>query len=114
MPTYMASSTAAVAIVGADLFDGETWSRSPRNRALVSFGMVGSTNPADTGVELRIDETRVGAFFNSRGGANLSPNKDDIFALENLFIPAGAQVRCVVTDAAATNAVITAVGIEDR
>ena len=114
MPSYTISNTAAVAIVGADLFNGETWARSPRNRVATGFAMVGSTNPGDTGVDLFVDETRIGAFMNTQGGANLVPNRDDMNDLEALFIPAGAQLRCVVNDAAATNAVITTMRVEDQ
>jgi hypothetical protein len=114
MPSYTISNTAAVAIVGADLFGNEVWSRSPRNRVATSFAMVGSTNAGDTGVDLFIDETRIGTFMNTQGGANLVPQFDDFQSLEALFIPAGAQLRCVVNDAAASNPVITTIRVEDQ
>lgn len=114
MPVYMVAATAAVAIVGANLFSTETWSRSPRPRLITEFGMTGSAVGGDTTVELEIDETRIGSFFNTRAGAGIVPNKDDMFPLERLYIPAGAELRCVVRDGATTEIVRMAIGIEDQ
>ena len=113
MATWSGSVTAAVAIVGADLFDGETWGRAPRNRVITEFAMVGSTNPADTKIDLKVEETGIGSFFNTQGGANLVPQKDDIRVLNRYFVPANAQIRAIVTNAAATNAVNFLLSVED-
>jgi len=111
MPNFTAANTAAVAVVGADLFDGETWARSPVDRILNGFAYTGSAVIGDTEVEVFIDEVRVGSFFNS---ALLTPQIDrDIQPLESLGVPAGAQLRCVVIDAAATSIVYALVAIED-
>jgi len=81
---------------------------------VTAFGLTGSAVGGDTRVELAIDETRIGDFFNTRAGAGIVPNKDDMFAMERLFVPAGAQLRCVVRDAAATEIVRTAITLEDQ
>ena len=111
MPNFTADNTAAVAIVGADLFDGETWARSPVDRVLKGIAYTGSAVIGDTEIEVYIDEVRVGSFFNS---ALLTPQVDrDVMPLEDLGIPAGAQLRAVVVDAAATSIVYTMAALED-
>jgi len=111
MPNYTADNTAAVAIVGADLFAGQVWARAPQNRVLNGFAYTGSAVIGDTEVEVYIDEVRVGSFFNS---ALLTPQIDrDIQPLEALGVPGGAQLRCNVIDAAATSIVYALVALED-
>ena len=110
MPNYTASVTAAVAIVGADVFSGQVWARSPVDRILTGVGMTGSAVVGDTEVEAFIDEVRVGQFFNT---ALLLPNQDEIQDLEELFVPAGAQLRALVRDAAATNPIYISIVVED-
>jgi len=111
MPNFTSDTTAAVAIVGADLFSGETWARSPVNRVLNGIAYTGSAVIGDTEIEAFIDEVRVGSFFNS---ALLTPQIDrDIQPLEALGVPAGAQLRAVVVDAAATSIVYALAALED-
>ena len=111
MPNFTADVTAAVGIVGADMFTGETWARSPVDRVLNGFAFTGSAVIGDAEVEVFIDEVRVGSFFNS---ALLTPQVDrDIQPLESLGVPAGAQLRCVVIDALATSIGYGMVAIED-
>lgn len=111
MPTYTADNTAVVAIVGADLFAGEVYARSPQDRVLNGVAYTGSAVIGDTEIDLFIDEIRVGSFFNS---ALLTPQSDrDMMGLESLGVPAGAQLRAIVTDAAATSVVYTQVALED-
>lgn len=114
MPSFTVPNTAAVAIVGADLFANRVWARSPRDRVIAQFGMVGSAVGGDMAVDLLIDETRVGEYMNSRGGAGLVPLKDDMIVLEDLLVQAGSQIRCIVTDAAATEIVRTSIVLNDR
>jgi len=114
MPSFTVPNTAAVAIVGADLFANQVWARSPRDRVVSKFGMVGSAVGGDMAIDLLIDETRIGEYMNTRGGAGLVPNFDDMSVLEDLLVPAGAQLRCVVTDAAATEIVRTTIVLNDR
>jgi hypothetical protein len=110
MGMWIASVAAATAAVGADLFSAETWARSPRNRVLNGLALKGSAAAGDTEVELFIDEVRVGNFFNTNTGF---PNIDDLFALDRLGVPAGAQLRCLVRDAATTNPIHAAPSLED-
>ena len=111
MPNFTADNTAAVAIVGADLFSGEVWARTPQDRVLTGIAYTGSAVIGDTEIEVYIDEVRVGSFFNS---ALLTPQVDrDIQPLESLGVPAGAQLRALVVDAAATSIVYTMAALED-
>ena len=110
MPNYMVSIAAAVAILDADLFDGEEWARAPQDRVLTGIGVRGSAAAGDTEFEVFIDEVRVGNFFNVSTGF---PNNDDLAPLESLGVPGGAQLRAIVRDAAATNPVNVMIAIED-
>jgi len=110
-PNFTADVAAATAVVDADLFTGETWARSPVDRVLNGIAYTGSAVIGDTEIEVFIDEVRVGSFFNS---ALLTPQIDrDIQPLEALGVPAGAQLRAIVKDAAATSIVYALVAIED-
>jgi len=111
MPNFTSDVTAAVAIVGADLFTGEVWARTPQDRVLNGIAFTGSAVIGDCEIEVYIDEVRVGSFFNS---ALLTPQVDrDISPLESLGVPGGAQLRAVVVDAAATSIVYTLASLED-
>lgn len=111
MPNFTADVTAAVAVVGADLFSGEVWARTPQDRVLTGIAYVGSAVIGDTEIEVFIDEVRVGSFFNS---ALLTPQVDrDLQPLESLGVPGGAQLRANVIDAAATSIVYTLAALED-
>jgi len=111
MPNFTSDVTAAVAILGADLFTGEVWARTPQDRVLTGVAYTGSAVIGDTEIEVYIDEVRVGSFFNS---ALLTPQIDrDIQPLESLGVPGGAQLRANVVDAAATSLVYALVALED-
>jgi len=110
MPSYTAGVAAATAIVGYNLFTDEVWARSPIDRILTGSGVSGSAVIGDTEIELFIDEVRVGSFFNNR---LLLPTQDEIQDLEDLFIPAGAELRSIVRDAPATSIIYHTVVLED-
>lgn len=110
MPFYTADRTAAVAVVGADLLDGEVWARAPQDRVLTGIAYTGSAVVGDTEIEVHVDEVRVGSFFNSK---LLTPDADDMMPLEDLGVPAGAQLRAIVVDAAATSIVFVQLALED-
>jgi len=109
MPNYTVSVAAAVAVVGADLFVGEVWARAPFNRVLTGLGLRGSAAAGDTEVEYFIDEVRVTQQFNNNTGF---PNIDDLIPVDALGVPAGAQLRAVVRDAAATNPINAMISVE--
>ncbi|HIB66035.1 MAG TPA: hypothetical protein EYO33_13215 [Phycisphaerales bacterium] len=110
MANFTASVTAAVGVVGYDVLSGEVWSRSPRNRVLSGMAYTGSAAIGDTEGEIFIDEVRVGQLFNSK---LLVGNIDDMQPLDDLGIPAGAQLRFVINDAAASNPVFVIASIRD-
>lgn len=94
------SVAAATAVVGYDLANGTNWQNQSKHRALTGFAIKGSAAAGDTKVDLLIDTVKVGEFYNISTGF---PNMDDLIPMDNLFIPAGAQVHVLVTDAPATN-----------
>lgn len=110
MPSYTAGVAAATAIIGYNLFTNQVWARSPQDRILTGTGLAGSAVIGDTEVELFIDEVRVGQFFNNR---LLLPTQDEIQDLEDLFVPAGAELRSIVRDAPATSIIYHTVTLED-
>ena len=110
MPNFMNIVPAATAVLNYDIFSGEVWARTPNNRALTGSGIRGSAAAGDTEIELYIDEVRVGNFINVNTGV---PNNDDLAPLESLFVPAGAQLRGIVRDAATTNPLHTMVALEN-
>jgi len=110
MPSYTAAVAAATAIIGYNLFTGQVWARSPMDRILTGTGLAGSAVIGDTEVELFIDEVRVGQFLNNR---LLLPTQDEIQDLEDLFVPAGAELRSIVRDAPTTSIIYHTVTLED-
>lgn len=110
MPNYLTSVAAATAVVGYDLLVNEVHARSPKHRTLNAVALKGSAAAMDTIVEMYIDEVRVGKFGNTGTGV---PNKDDLFMTERNIIPAGAQIRAIVTDAPATNPIQVMLTLED-
>ena len=110
MPNYTVSVAAATAIVGADLLTGEVFARAPQNRVLMGIAMTGSAAEGDSAADVYIDEVRVSALYN---GNLLFPDNDDLLPLEALGVPAGAQLRVIVTDAAATNPLACMVALRD-
>jgi len=110
MGNFTASVAAATAVVGFDLFAGEVWARTPNNRILQGTALCGSAVVGDSEVEFYIDEVRVSQMFNI---ALLFPDNDQLLPLENLFIPAGSQLRAIVRDAPATSVLNAMVAVRD-
>jgi hypothetical protein len=110
MPNFLATVAAATAVVGYDIFTGQVWARSPEDRVLTGIGIKGSAAALDTEVEVFIDEVRVGNFYTSGAGV---PNNDDLLDIEDLGVPAGAQLRCIVRDAPATNPINVMCSLEE-
>lgn len=100
--------TAAEAVLDANLFADEKWKSVPYGRKLTSICVVGSTNLGDFGVEIWAGEARKGTFYNTQGGANVAPNRDDE-RFPNILVPANSELQCRVIDAAAANAVLVQV-----
>lgn len=100
--------TAAEAILDANLFEDEKWKSVPYARKLTSIAFVGSTNIGDCAVEIWAGEARKGVFYNTQGGANVAPNRDDE-RFPNVLVPANSEIQCRVIDAAAANAVLVQV-----
>lgn len=100
MPSFTVGVPAATAVLGYDLFTGESWQRTPQSRVINELGVTGSAVIGDSRVELLIDEIRIGTFYNS---ALLVPQFDSMVNIGQLFVPGGALLRCLVRDAPVTS-----------
>lgn len=99
MPSYTVSIAAATAIVGFDMAEGSRWKEQGNDRVLEAIGLCGSAAEGDSEVDILIDETRIGTFFNTK---LLFPDEDDMVAV-NVIVPANSEVTIQVKDAATTN-----------
>lgn len=108
---FQVSKTAATCIVGYNMFQNETWNNVSYARKIKSFAIVGSTNVGDCAVDLKIGQRIVGTFYNTQGGANVVPEKEDT-KFPNAYVKSGDQVQCIVTDAAAANPVIVEIAFD--
>ena len=97
------SVAAASATVGIDLLTFGTGPRFARmagvDRIITGVGCCGSAAALDTEIHLFVEDVFAGNFYNITTGA---PTTDHILPTK-IAVPAGAQIRCVVNDAAATN-----------
>lgn len=101
------SVAAAVAVVGYDLAAATTWRVSNLPRNIVAVGLAGSAAALDSKVDIFVGNVKVGDMYNSGTGA---PNRDSMFRV-GFFVPAGAPVSVIVTDAPATNPLNLAVDL---
>jgi len=111
MPNYTAGVAAATAVVGYNLLQNLRWNRSPMHRVLSAIGLAGSAVIGDSEVDFYIDEVRVGGSFNT---SLLLPQVDrDMQPLEDLLVPAGAELQAVVLDAPATSIIYATMALRD-
>ena len=97
------SVAAATAVVGYDLLLSGTGPRFARmagvDRVVTAVGVCGSAAALDTELHMFVEDVFSGNFFNITTGA---PTKDHMINTK-IVVPANAQIRIVVNDAAATN-----------
>ena len=107
MPIATENIAAASAAVGVNLAQGKWWQQSPRHRRVTHVALVGSVNPSDAAIEIMYGQTKVAEFRNTRGGANLNPNKDDLIAvLSDLVMLPNELLNVYVKVAPTTNPVV--------
>lgn len=94
------STLAATAVLGYDLLQGQIHQISAVNRVLQGVMLTGSAAVADTKVDIYIDTVKIAEIWNTK---LLVGNNDDVIPLDNLFVPAGAALHAIVTDAPVTN-----------
>lgn len=92
----------ATAVAGYNVIGDEKWKTQPYTRKLVAAGLVGSTNPSDCSIEFYAGENRLAKIFNTTGGANKIPTRDDIQFI-GAPIPKGVELQAKVVDAAVAN-----------
>lgn len=94
------SVAAATAVLGYDLTTNQIWKTSSLDRALTGIALKGSAAANDTKVDVYVDSVKVGEFYNTSTGF---PNMDDVIPMDMNFVPAGANLSIIVTDAPSTN-----------
>lgn len=99
MPSYTVSIAAATAILGFDMATGTRWKEQGNDRVLTAVGLCGSAAEGDSEVDILVDETRIGTFFNSK---LLFPDEDDMIEV-GVMVPANSEISIVVTDAPVTS-----------
>jgi len=112
MPVDTQSVAAAVAVVGYDLLTGAPQIRqSGSDRVLNSIALTGSAAAGDTKVSMRVANVEVAHQFNTATGF---PAQDaSKIDLGGVFIPAGAPLSAIVTDAPATNPINLQTDVEE-
>lgn len=111
MRTFQIKVAQATAVANYNILQGEKYKSANYKRMLKSAALVGSTNPGDCSVEFWAGESRLGKIFNSSGGANLVPKKDDLQYI-NAVIAKGSELQAKVVDAAVGNDIILQVSID--
>lgn len=89
------------AVVGYDLLTGKAEARIGKARVISSIGVTGGQAAGDCGVELWIDSTKVGTYYNTATGDACDVQRD--MKPANTYVPAGALIQLKVIDAAAGN-----------
>jgi hypothetical protein len=104
---FAGAETAAATAVGVDVLanESEVWRMDSAKRILVSVAIVGSTNPGDCAFDVMIGNKLVGTVMNSRGGANLYPNRDDEQYIGK-FVNSGAPVQLIVRSVSVGNPIV--------
>ena len=103
------SHAAAIAVLGFDLAAVSVLRQSANNRRLVAGGMAGSAAALDAEADVFIGREKVGTLFNTSLAA---VQRDDMFRLDSM-VPAGVEIRIIVTDAATTNPLQVALDLQD-
>lgn len=101
------SVAAASATVGIDLLQvspSEVNARMSIARKITGLALVGSTAAGDTSIDLRVNGTKIGTYFNTSTGTTVDMSKD--LQKMSIDVPANGVIEAVVTDAANTNPVV--------
>lgn len=94
------SIAAATAVLGYDLMSANVNQVSGKKRRIRSMALTGSAAAGDTKVDIYIDAVKIGELYNTATGF---PNRDDYQPLGGAFVPPGAKISVIVTDAPASN-----------
>jgi len=105
----MISVAASVAVVGYDLASNTVWQQSGKPRIIRGIALTGSAAALDTKAELFVGANRVGEIYNAATGA---PTRDHLFPV-GAVVPAGEELHCFVTDAAASNPLVLLIDLAE-
>ncbi len=94
---------------GIDMLAGSELQTVNYWREIQSVGFVGSTNPGDVQFDLKSQGKAIGeGLSNTRGGANLIPNRDDAQFI-NQKVPPGVPLMALMRGASVANPVVLVV-----
>lgn len=108
----LTSAQAAATAVDVDHIRDQPYRSSPFWRVLRAVAYVGSVNPNDAGVDIWVGMKRVARIYNSRGGANVVPNRDDLMPIGEM-IPPGMLLTAPIFDAGLTNQTLLMLDLVD-
>ena len=94
----------ADAVVGFDLCQNQRWNISSRRRIMQGVAFVGSTAINDCEADLFVEDKFIIHVFNTRAGV-LAPLQEDAIPLGRVYVPPGAKISAVITNAAVGNPV---------
>ena len=111
--TFTVKKTAAVTVVGYNMFTDENWKTSGQTRKINTIAIVGSTAVADCEFELKVGEKLLGTFINTKAGAAVAPVFEDFISV-NGWAGKGMQISLTCTDAANANDVIVQIKMTNQ
>lgn len=100
------------AVSQRDMMLNSVFRQSPRNRMIRDALVAGSASSGDAEVTLYIGEKLVARLPNGVSGASPDIKGLDFFPI-GAMVPAGAEIRAIITDAAATNPLAIVMNIDD-
>lgn len=102
----------ADASAGYDCFSQEDWQIMNRNKLITQIGVVGSTNPGDFSIDLKVGQDKKGHFKNTTGGANKVPVREDMVSV-GAFAGKSMKISAVVVAAAVANDICIRIQFKD-
>jgi len=104
--------SATEAVAQRDMMLNSVFRQSPRDRVIRDAYLVGSAASGDAEVTLYIGEKLVARLPNGASGASPDIKGLDFYPI-GAGVPRGAEIRAIITDAAATNPLTLLMNIDD-
>lgn len=99
-----ASVAYGTAVVGYDLLTGVPEARTGENRVISNVALTGGAAAGDCGIEVWVDSTKVGTYFNT-GTSGAADRQRDLIPSDT-FVKAGALIQAKVIDAAPSGVMV--------
>jgi len=101
MENVVSTVAFGTAVIGYDLLSNKPEARVGQARKITSIGLTGGTAAGDCAVEIWVDNTKIGTYYNTRAGDACSVNDDMKPAAT--YVKSGALIQAKVIDAAPAN-----------